>query len=305
MDPFAYSAEFHSRIALLHRGKERWPHYREYLAAHLGGPDSRLVDFTERLVPEIEHHCGSLAGRRVLDLGCGTGATTVALALAGAKVSAFDVDAESVGIARLRLAEHGLAEKVFIWCGRSTDELAPASFDLVLMNGVLEHVPLSVPGLRREVVRAAWRRVSPGGGLYVSDTPNRLWPRDGHSTGLWFLPWAPAGSAWAYRRAVKAGRHSDAPTLARGPRGLEEAGAWGATYWELRRYLEGEKVECVNLEPGHDERLSHTERGSPRRRLIEGLLYNTAVRALRAPLTAFTPGLNHLVLRKGGRGRAR
>ena len=299
-DSFDYSPVFREHVVRLHRGKEGWPHYNAYLNAHLGGPDSRLHEHKTRLVRELEHHCGSLRDQRVLDFGCGTGASTVALAGAAAEVVGFDVDAESAGIARARMEEHGLGGRVPILSGESFEPFAPrlGLFDLVLMNGVVEHIPLSVQGLRKRVLRNAWAAVRPGGFLVINDTPNRLWPFDGHSTQLWFLPWTPAGSEWAYRRAVRLGRHADAPTSAPGPLGLEQVGAWGATYPELLGYLGEDEVECVNLRPGHSERVSYVDPGSPRRQRLERLLHATLVPALRMPLTAFAPSLNNLVLRK-------
>lgn len=300
MDTFDYSDAFRARIVRLHRGKEGWPHYSAYLNAHLGGLDSRLAEHRTILVRELEHHCGPLGGLRVLDFGCGTGASTAALAGVAAEVVGFDVDAESAEIARARLEEHGLTGTARVLSAEAFDPLETqlGLFDLVLLNGVVEHIPLSIPGLRQRVLASAWRAVRAGGHLVVNDTPNRLWPFDGHSTQLWFLPWTRPGSEWAYRRAVRLGRHADAPTCAPGPLGLEQVGAWGATYRELLGYLGEASAECVNLLPGHSECLSYADRGSPRRRAIERTLHATLVPALRMPLTAFAPSLNNLVFKK-------
>src|SRR4051794_25352460 len=92
--PFEYSANFRSLIERLHRGKEDSPRFRGEVNAHLGGPDSRLFEFRSKLVREIEIRCGSLLGRRVLDVSCGTGATTAALAEACREVVAFDSNEE-------------------------------------------------------------------------------------------------------------------------------------------------------------------------------------------------------------------
>src|SRR5437660_845136 len=46
---------------------------------------------------------GPVAGRRVLDLGCGTGRHTLALARAGARVTALDQSPEMMAIARRKL----------------------------------------------------------------------------------------------------------------------------------------------------------------------------------------------------------
>jgi hypothetical protein len=97
---------------------------------------------------------------------------------------------------------------------------------------------------------------------------------------------------------VALGRHSDSPTSTPGPRGLEEVGAWGATYWELASYLKGRGARCVNLEGDQARVLAHDDSRSWKRRLFEQVVYAVGVKLLDAPLTAFAPGLNHLVFRK-------
>jgi SAM-dependent methyltransferase len=297
MKSFNYSPAFETLIRELHRGKESLPHYCSYLKAHLGGPESRLVQFCESLVPEMEHHCGTLVNRSVLDFGCGTGATTVAVALAGARVTAFDVHAESIRIAEQRVREHGLEDRITIRCAASTEEaLTPDErFDVVLMNGVIEHIPSSVPGLRRRVIRSAWEHVKEGGFLFINDTPNRLIPFDAHTTQLWWIPWMSPGSEWAYRRAVSRGRFAESK---KGAKSMEEGGAWGSTYWEVLHVLGEADAACVNLEAGHDEQLCYVGDRSWRRRSFERLIRASLGRALRAPITAFAPGLTSLCFRK-------
>ena len=142
----------------------------------------------------------------------------------------------AVAITRARLREHGL-EHVTVHHAESYRDVADqlGSFDLVVAHAVFEHVPLSVPGLRADVIRQAFDAVAPGGHLFISESPNRLMPRDIYCTGLWFIPWTKGGSTWAYRRAIRTGRHTDPD--GRGPISLEERGAWGFTYWTVRRVL--------------------------------------------------------------------
>jgi len=298
---FTYSPAFVERIRAYHEGMESRPQFESYVSAQLGGPESRVALYARELVPEIEYHCGPLRGRRVLDCGCGTGATTVNLAARGATVVAFDIDPRGVEICRYRVEEHGLADRVerFVRAD-SIDAVAEelGRFDVVLMNGVIEHVPASIPGLRGRVLRSAFERVRPGGFLYISDTPNRLIPYDSHTTGLWGIPWTRPGSARAHRRAIVKGRYAPAPSVSEGPLGLEEEGAWGATYWEIRRHLDAARADVVNLEPGHDRRLTYTDVASWKRGLAERLIHATATRWLRIPVLAFFPYLDHLVLRR-------
>jgi len=293
---FDYSPGFVEGIRRLHRGMEVWPNYDAYIRAHLGGSQSRLVQFTRRLCPEMEHFCGPLRGRRVLDFGCGTGASTVALTGRHARVWGYDIDKEALDLCRLRLREHGKTDEV-----RLLDDLGdgPESFDVILLNGVVEHIPKSEPGLRRGILRRLHGLLVPGGFLYITETPNRLWPFDFHTTGLWWIPWTRPGSTWAHHRAVGRGRYSPTERLAPGPRGLEEAGAWGTTWWEIKGYLRDLPWRSVNLMPGLDGHVHHPPGGFTRR-FTETLVHLLLTRPLGVPVTAFTPFISNLVLQRSG-----
>lgn len=299
-----YSAQFQESIRRLHRGMEARPNFQTYIDCHLSGPESRLAQFERQLVPEIQHHCGSLESLRVLDFGCGTGATTVALAAACPRVVGLDLDAESLEICRDRLAEHQLEERVEMLVAGDLMERAAelGSFDLILLNGVIEHIPLSLRGLRRKILRRLFDLLRPGGSLFIADTPNRLIPHDSHTTGLWWIPWSRPGSAWAFQRCIEKGRYLPAETRSSGSIGLEEEGAWGATYGEILSYLDRERVRVLNLEPGHSERVHFAFEGSPKRRIFERAMHPVAVRLLRIPLTALVPYLDNLVLQKHEEG---
>jgi len=299
---FQYSKEFEQLITELAQEKASWPNRHLYLAANLGGPGSRLVEFATKTVPEIEFHCGTLERQTVLDFGCGTGATTVALAERCPQVLAFDIDAKRVEICKRRLEEHGLAARVRFVAGVDVadlqQEMEGLALDLVLLNGVLEHVPLTRHGLRRRILRTLFEMLRPRGHLFINDTPNRLIPVDQHTTQLWWIPWTRPGSEWAFRHAFRKGRLGSEPPSG-GPREMEEAGAWGATYWEITGYLEGLPWECLNVRAGHDRHIRCRPAGCNRKRdLFEALLYPWAVRLGRVPLTAFTPDLTNLVIRK-------
>jgi ubiquinone/menaquinone biosynthesis C-methylase UbiE len=296
---FEYSKEFVEMIVRLHRGKEHWPHYEKYILAHLGGPASRLAEFTTVLLAEIEYHCEGLANKRILDFGCGTGATTAALARNSKHVYAHDVDSESLDICRRRMKEHGFEDRVTFYGGNLENLKASlGTFDIILLNGVIEHIPASKIELRQTVLKSLFDLLNTSGYLFINETPNRLFPFDWHSTQLWWIPWTKPGSEWAYKRAVSKGRHSNAPTITDGSLGLEEVGAWGITYWQIKQCLKETSFECVNTTPGHDRHIFYASRGRWKRALFERIIYYVGVKGLQAPITAFAPSLTNLVLRK-------
>jgi len=109
----------------------------------------------------------TLAGRRVVDVGCGGGLLTESLARAGAEVTGIDLAPGMIEVARLHGTESGLAIDYRI---ASAEELAQESagrFAVVTCMEMLEHVP--DPGA---MVATLARLLSPGGSLFVS-TINR------------------------------------------------------------------------------------------------------------------------------------
>lgn len=301
---FEYSKEFRDLIVCLHRGKEHLPFYDGYITAHLGGPNSRLNTFSIYLFPEIRYHCGDLRTKKVLDFGCGTGSTTAVLAMNCKRVVAYDIDKKSIYIAEKRLKEHNLGDRVEFVSAPNIEEVLPqiGNFDFILINGVIEHIPLSKIGLRKRILGSLFNSLNINGCLYINDTPNRLWPIDFHTTQLWWIPWRSPGSKIAYEKAVNMGRHSDnSGSHSDGPLGLEERGAWGATFFEITSYLSDMPYEVLNLTPGHNKHVSYgISASSAKYRIYEQVLYYILVKGFNIPLTAFEKYLTNLIIRKVG-----
>lgn len=109
----------------------------------------------------------SLKGARVLDVGCGGGLLSEALARAGAQVTAIDLAPTLLDVARLHLHESGL---VVDYRQLPVEELAtqmPGAFDVVTCMELLEHVPDPA-----SIVRACGQLLKPGGKLLLA-TLNR------------------------------------------------------------------------------------------------------------------------------------
>jgi 2-polyprenyl-6-hydroxyphenyl methylase/3-demethylubiquinone-9 3-methyltransferase len=109
----------------------------------------------------------ALRGARLLDVGCGAGLLSEALAREGARVVALDLAPELVDAAKLHLLESGLQVDYRLQSVESLATEMPESFDAITCMEMLEHVP--DPG---SVLAACAQLLVPGGRLFVS-TLNR------------------------------------------------------------------------------------------------------------------------------------
>jgi len=114
----------------------------------------------------IDQHAG-LAGKTVLDVGCGGGILAEAMASRGAAVTGIDLSEKPLGVARLHLLESGLRVDYRQVAVEDIAQEMPAHFDVVTCMEMLEHVP--DPG---SIVRACATLVKPGGQVFFS-TLNR------------------------------------------------------------------------------------------------------------------------------------
>ena len=116
----------------------------------------------------IEQCAGSLDGRQVVDVGCGGGILSEAMARRGAQVLGIDLAERSLKVAQLHAMEAGLQNVQYREV--AAEALAaemPGRFDVVTCMEMIEHVP--DPGA---IVEACAKLVRPGGWVFLS-TLNR------------------------------------------------------------------------------------------------------------------------------------
>ena len=115
----------------------------------------------------IEQHANGLFGKNILDVGCGGGLLSEAMAERGAKVTGIDLAEESLKIARL----HALESEVSVdyQCVAVENHAADhkGQYDAVTCLEMLEHVPDPA-----SIVKACAEAVKPGGLVFFS-TLNR------------------------------------------------------------------------------------------------------------------------------------
>jgi len=126
-----------------------------------------LHDINPLRVDWIDRTVGGLAGRSVIDVGCGGGILAESMALRGAKVTAIDLSDKALGVARLHQLESGVDVDYRHVAAEAMAATSPAAFDVVTCLELLEHVPEPA-----STVAACGALVRPGGHVVFS-TLNR------------------------------------------------------------------------------------------------------------------------------------
>lgn len=139
------------------------------LASRWWDPDSEFAPL-HRINPErlawIDRLAG-LRGRRVLDVGCGGGILSEAMARKGAAVTGIDLAGAALSVARIHAHRTGAAVSYVESTAEALACREAGAFDVVTCMEMLEHVPRP-----EEVVAACAALVRPGGWVFFS-TINR------------------------------------------------------------------------------------------------------------------------------------
>jgi SAM-dependent methyltransferase len=216
----------------------------------------------ERRLALIDRYA-PLAGRRVLDVGCGIGTYVGKLRQFSDRVYGIDVDME-------RVVEGGKRLPNLLVAAAENPPFAGASFDVILLHEVLEHVQDD-----RRVVEEAHRLLVPGGRMVIF-APNRLYPFETH--GIYWRGQYRFGNFPLVGYLPTSQRDRLCPHVRTYTRG------------DLQRLLEG--LECrlvvhTQIYPGYDNILA-------RQRSLGSLLRRVTYLMEGTPLRLF--GLSHLLV---------
>ena len=172
------------------------------------------------------------AGKRILDFGCGAGASTLVMSrlLPPCEIVGVELQERLVQLARRRAEHLGQARLRFL--ASPSGSAVPedlGEFDYIVLSAVYEHL---LPHERPQLVPRLWRHLKPGGVLFVNQTPHRYSPFEMHTTGLPLINYLPDALAFeaARRFSRRLNGHESGPELLR-------AGIRGATIREVLRML--------------------------------------------------------------------
>jgi len=115
----------------------------------------------------IARVAGSIEGKSVVDVGCGGGILSEAMAQKGAAVLGIDLGAKALGVARLHKLESGTTVNYRLVAAETLAAESPEAYDIVTCMELLEHVPDPA-----STVAACARLVKPEGTVVFS-TINR------------------------------------------------------------------------------------------------------------------------------------
>ncbi|HED52478.1 MAG TPA: bifunctional 2-polyprenyl-6-hydroxyphenol methylase/3-demethylubiquinol 3-O-methyltransferase UbiG [Gammaproteobacteria bacterium] len=153
-NPNVDAAEIHKFEALASRW---WDPNSEFKPLHDINP--LRIDYIDQRAP--------LAGRKVIDVGCGGGLLSEGMAVRGAQVTGIDMGEAPLTVARLHQHESGVQVNYLQTTAEDMASEHPEAFDTVTCLEMLEHVPDPA-----SVIQACADLVKPGGDIFFS-TINR------------------------------------------------------------------------------------------------------------------------------------
>lgn len=117
------------------------------------------------LFDAAKKYFGDVAGKRVLEIGCGNGELSVWFAKNGANVTGIDISDESIRVAQQRAKDNGLADQIQFMARAGEEPGFPDNtFDIVFIAVALHHLDV-------EIALKEIHRVLKPGGWFVAIEP--------------------------------------------------------------------------------------------------------------------------------------
>ena len=150
----------------------------------------RAERFTDHLAPWVGS-AFDLSDATVLEVGSGTGSSTLAFAPLAKHIHTYEIDEKATRAAQFRLKHFGVDNVSFeneIFAPQAKFVSDGKKADVVLLVATLEHMYYEE---LETVLKTAYAVLRPGGVMVIAETPNRLCPFDYHSSWMYFYQWLP------------------------------------------------------------------------------------------------------------------
>ena len=157
--------------------------------------ESRIFVDRMRVIPWLSKNL-NLDNLEILEVGCGTGSSSITLAEQGANVLGIDIHKESLEIAKYRANFYDLDIEFLEFSSVDINKL-DKKFDAVILYATLEHLTNEE---RLITLKNCKKTLTAGGYLIIIEAPNRLWYFDSHTSELPFFQWLPDDLAYLYSK---------------------------------------------------------------------------------------------------------
>jgi len=157
--------------------------------------NNRLLNYRQTVIPWLSSLL-PMREKEILEIGCGSGASTIALAEQDCKLTSIDVDGERIKIAKKRCEIYDLSVNILEKNASHINDFHN-KFDFIIFTASLEHMTYEE---RYQSIRFAWDMLRDSGFLVITGTPNRLFYYDSHSSLLPFYDWLPDEIAMKYSK---------------------------------------------------------------------------------------------------------
>lgn len=217
-----------------------------------------------------------LNGKKILDFGCGCGASTMVLnrMFPNSQIVGVELESKFLDIAILRAAHYKIHGCTKFLLSPDGESLPPdlGEFDFIILNAVYEHL---LPQEREALLPLLYRHLKPDGILFFNETPYRWFPIELHTTsGLIFINYMPdvIASYYARRFSKRKLMEDDWPTLLR-------KGIRGGSVGEILTILAKHQYHPLLMTPNHlglKDRIDmwyEESRSKPRYLAIKKLLF--------------------------------